>query len=152
MKRVLTEGPLETAVRLLARRDHSEQELQIKLKRSGYSSEIINSVVEQLRMKGYLDDEKIKRQSIEKLIAERHYGSRMIIGKLRLKGLSVSLEELRQCYSIKDEMDTAEKLINKRFDAYNAETCPKIIRFLNNRGFSQDVLSRMAEKSLKHQY
>ena len=151
MKRTLTEGPLETAVRLLARRDHSEQELKSKLKQSGYSSEEISPVIEQLRQKGYLNDEKIKQQLIEKLITEQRYGSRMIIGKLRLKGFSISSEELRKYFSREIEWETAENLISKRFDICDAETCPKIVRFLNNRGFAQEVLSRMADKSLKHQ-
>ncbi len=147
MKKTITTGPLETAVRLLARRDHSEREMINKLKQIGHSSDEISLVIEQLRQKGYIDDAKIKRQTIEKLVSEQHYGLRMLVGKLRLKGLTVSSEEIRQFLSREEEWKTAEKLVDKRFKSWDAENYPKIARFLNNRGFSQEVLSQMAENA-----
>jgi len=51
-------GARDTALALLARRSHTRRELSLKLSRRGFSPPEISSVVEDLVVRGYLDDAK----------------------------------------------------------------------------------------------
>ena len=145
------EGPLATAVRLLARRDHSEWELRSKLKQRGFLPEEVDEALVRVKNEGYIDDERMKTHAIEKLVREQHYGLHVIVGKLRSIGLTVSNTEVRNSFSVEEEWSVAEKMIEKQKVECNKENYPRLARLLNNRGFSQPILSRLTEKCLKHQ-
>jgi regulatory protein len=151
MKMTKNEGPLATAVRLLARRDHSEYELRIKLKQRGFSMTEIDMALERIKIEGYLDDERLKIRLIEKLIREQRAGLHVIIGKLGMMGLSVSTETVREYLSVEAEWELAQNLLEKQRVDFDSENYPRLVRILNNRGFSRPILSRLAEKCLKHQ-
>ena len=152
MKSTNPEGPLATAVRLLARRDHSEFELRAKLKQRGFTAPEIDAAVERVKNEGYLDDERIKLRTIEKLVREQRAGLHSILGKLRLMGLCASAETVREYFSLDAEWELAQQLLEKQKLAFTQENYPRLVRLLNNRGFSRPVLNRLAEKCLKHQY
>lgn len=152
MKTTNNEGPLATAVRLLARRDHSEWELRAKLKQKGYLPAEIDLVLERVKNEGYIDDERVKKHIIEKLVREQHYGLHVIVGKLRTMGLTVATETVREYLSLEDEWAVAQKLLAKHKAVFDKENYPRLSRVLNNRGFSQPILRRLAEECLKHQY
>jgi regulatory protein len=151
MKTGKTEGPLETAVRLLAPRDHTEMELRLKLTRKNFLQHEIDDTIETLRDKGYLNDERVKQRTIEKMLAEKRHGLRRIAGKLREIGLPASGEEIRECCSEDEEWEIALQLLQKHFQTLDAETFPRLARFLVNRGFSSSIMSRLAEECRKHQ-
>jgi regulatory protein len=145
------EGPLATAVRLLARRDHSEWELRSKLKQRGFLPEEVDEALIRVKDEGYINDERMKTHAIEKLVREKHYGLHVIVGKLRSIGLTVSNTEVRSSFSVEEEWTVAEKIIEKQKVECNTESYPRLARLLNNRGFSQPILSRLSEKCLKPQ-
>jgi len=151
MKCKKTEGPLETAVRLLAGRDHTVMELRRKLQRKNYAPDEIEETLEKLREKGYLNDERITECIIEKMVAENRHGVRGITGKLNQMGLQISKEEVREKYSEESEWEIACQLMRKKFQSLDADTFPRIARFLANRGFSSAIISRLAEECRKHQ-
>lgn len=151
MKSGKMEGPLETAVRLLALRDHTVRELRIKLQRRNFPAQEINEAIEILLEKGYLDDEKMKMRSIEKMVMEKRHGVRGITGKLKQMGLAISSEQVREHYTVDNEWEIASQLLQKRFQTIDSDNFPRIARFLSNRGFSSVVLSRLADECRKHQ-
>ncbi len=151
MKTGKMEGPLETAVRLLALRDHTVRELRIKLQRRNFPAQEINEAIEILLEKGYLDDEKMKMRSIEKMVMEKRHGVRGITGKLKQMGLEISSEQVREHYTVDNEWEIASQLLQKRFQTIDSDNFPRIARFLSNRGFSSVVLSRLADECRKHQ-
>ena len=151
MKTAKLEGPLETAVRLLAHRDHTVMELRLKLQQRNFAAQEIGETLEILQEKGYLDDEKIKMRYIEKMVMEKRHGVRGITGKLKQMGLEVSSEQVRERCSEETEWEIAGQLLKKRFQTIDADSFPRIARFLSNRGFSSAVLSRLADESRKHQ-
>ncbi len=108
MKTTKNEGPLATAVRLLARRDHSEYELRVKLKQRGFSMTEIDMALERIKNEHSLDDERLKIHMIEKLIREQRAGLHAIVGKLRLMGLPVSTETVREYLSVETEWELAQ--------------------------------------------
>lgn len=152
MKIKKMEGPLATAVRLLARRDHSEWELRIKLKQRGFSPTEIDDALERVKSEGYIDDERITTRMIDKLVREQRYGLHVIIGKLRTMGLSVSVETVREHLSVEAEWELAQGLVEKQKGRYDQDDYPRLARLLNNRGFSRPILSNLTEKCLKQQY
>ena len=62
MKIKTVAGPLETAVRLLAKRDHTEREVRTKLKQLEFTPVEIDETIGTLREKGYLDDARLRRR------------------------------------------------------------------------------------------
>ncbi|NMC33185.1 MAG: regulatory protein RecX [Veillonellaceae bacterium] len=145
-------GPLETAVRLLARREYSEQELHHKLLQQKFDPDSVADAVVILKEKGYVNDFRLTQRSIERLLSERRLGIRGVIGKLHQLGLSASLAEVRQYFSEDTEWELARQLLEKKFPARTTDTCDKIGRFLANRGFSAAIVSRIVEECRKHQY
>ena len=152
MKSEKTAGPLETAVRFLAGRDLSEQELRRKLRTKGYESAEIDPVIEHLREKGFLNDERLQRHAIEKLVKEKKQGLVGIAAKLRTAGLTVTNQEIRDLFSEEEEWETAQRLLKRSFPEITAENQARVARFLYNRGFSPFILSRLVEECRKHQY
>ena len=147
-----TTGPLETAVRLLARREYAERELRQKLLRQNFDPDSISAAVATLKEKGYLNDTQFMQRTIERLVAEKRCGVRGIIAKLRQMGLTVSNEEVREYCPMEEEWNIASQLVEKKFHARDSELFPRIARFLVNRGFSTETVSRFAEECRKHQY
>jgi regulatory protein len=151
MKFGKTEGPLETAVRLLARRELTEKEIRFKLLRKEISRTEIDEVIETLREKGYINDERVSQRTIEKLVADKKLGARGISEKLRQRGLQVSGEIIRESCSEEDEWSIALALVQKHFSSLDVDTVPRIVRFLGNRGFSSGILRRVVDECRKHQ-
>lgn len=144
-------GPLETAVRLLARRDHTVQELRTKLRRSEFTQEEIDETIINLRDKGYLDDTRLRQRKIEKMVSEKRHGIRGITNKLWQSGLQVSEAEVRKYYSEDMEWDNAVSLLKKRFMTWDGDSYPRLARYISNRGFSSSIMTRLAEECRKHQ-
>ena len=152
MKKNHLEGPLETAVRFLAKRDHTERQLRVKLHRKDFSSEEITETITQLKEKGYINDDVLGERILEKFISEGRYGLHGILAKLRQAGLmNISEAEVREYFSEENELETAQNLLSKNFSIGDDTTLPRQIRFLNNRGFSQAAMSKIARESRKHQ-
>ena len=147
-----TTGPLETAVRLLARREYAERELRQKLLRQNFDPDSISAAVATLKEKGYLNDTQFMQRTIERLVAEKRCGLRGIIAKLRQMGLTVSNEEVREYCPMEEEWNIASQLVEKKFRLLDSDTFPRIARFLVNRGFSTETVSRFADECRKHQY
>ena len=152
MKKNHLEGPLETAVRLLARRDHTERQLREKLRRKDFSSEEITETITQLKDKGYINDDVLGQRMLEKLLMEGRYGLHGILAKLKQNGLmNVSEASVRHHFSEEIELETAQNILEKNFPVRDDTTIPRQMRFLSNRGFSQAVMRKIARESRKHQ-
>ena len=151
MKAGKMEGPLETAVRSLASRDHTETELRLKLLRKDYVGPEVDNAIERLRDMGYLNDERMKQRTIEKMILEKRHGLRGITGKLRQMGFEVSGEQVREYYSEDEEWSIACQLVQKHFQSMDSDVFPRLARFLANRGFSSTVMNRLTEECRKRQ-
>lgn len=76
----------EAALRLLARRRHTEAEIASRLGRKGYGEDEIAGTVAWLREIRYLDDAAIARESAA-LAARRHVGPARVAAKLRARGV-----------------------------------------------------------------
>ncbi len=77
---------LNTALRILTRRDHSKHELSQKLTARGYAGEVIDEVVSKCERFDYINDERTAQVFIRQL-HRKGYGLKRIRFELNRKGL-----------------------------------------------------------------
>lgn len=129
-----------TAIKLLARRDHSTHELSRKLAKRSIPADVIGEVLKDLQRSGYVDDARYARCYAEQRV-NKGYGPQSVRAKLRERGLeeadiSCALEGLQLCWS-----EHAKSVIMQRFDDQIVKSTDRkcesrIARFLLQRGFS----------------
>jgi regulatory protein len=143
---------LNTAVRILLRRDHSEAELSRKLNRRGFDYETVCRVVAECRRLDYLNDERTAGVLIRKL-RRKGFGSKRIRLEFDRKGLKRELIEgiLLKSVSEENERECAERVLQKYRSKFDREKDDlkrrdKIYRFLDARGFPKAVISELIRK------
>ena len=143
---------LNTALRILTRRDHSKQELSQKLQARGYVEETINDVISECERFDYINDERTALVFIRRL-QRKGYGRKRIRFELNLKGLrGQNIQRiLSKHVSDADEHQYAKKIYQKHSKRFNREKDElkrkdKIYRFLYSRGYSQTVISEVVDK------
>jgi regulatory protein len=146
---------MNTAVRILANRDHSKYELKQKLQQRGFASRSINCVMAECERFGYIDDKRTARVYILQL-KRKCFGKRYIrqaLKKKRLSGFAID-KILSDNYPEVDEYEHAGRLLEKKMKALARETdhkkrSDKIYRFLYARGFSPAVISDLIRNLVK---
>ena len=143
---------LNTALRILTKRDHSKHELLEKLKARGYADDIIDRVISECRRLNYINDERTAQVFIRQL-KRKGFGRKRIRFELNLKGLRSQRIQamLSKSISNTDECRCAEKIYQKHARRFDREKDvikrkDKIYRFLYGRGFSKTVISELVNK------
>lgn len=117
-------------------RDHTLQELELKLRRRGFQSEEIEPLCEEFSSKGYVDDRRVAENVLSSAIAAKALGVTKFRHQLRERGLDRDMveEAVDQYQEQVDEatlaMDIAKKL------ALRGRNAPYIQRYLWRQGFS----------------
>jgi len=134
------------ALRLLARREHSRQELSLKLRQRKIEPDIIDTVLDEYENKGWLDDQRFAEVFTRQRM-DMGYGPVRILAELQQRGVHQSPDCLNE---VPDEhwCEIAAKLRERRFGlAPVHDDLPEKVRqarFLARRGFS----SAQVEKAL----
>lgn len=143
---------LNTALRILTRRDHSKRELSQKLKARGYAGEVIDEVISECERLDYINDERTAQVFIRQL-QRKGYGRKRIRFEINLKGLRGKHIQavLSKSISDADECQSAEKIFQKHVRRFDREKDvlkrkDKIYKFLYGRGFSKAVISELISK------
>ena len=138
---------LNSALRILTRRDHSRYELVRKLKLRGYSRQDIDQAVSACEEYDYIDDLRTATVYIRQL-KRKGYGKKRIELELKKKGLRGNrvLGILDESVSEADESEAAQRIVKKNLKRFERERDlkkrrDKIYRFLQARGFSRDVIT-----------
>ena len=146
---------MDSAVRILANRDHSKYELKQKLQKRGFAIQSINSVLAECERFGYIDDKRTARIYILQL-KRKCFGKRYIRNALKKKRLvGAAIEKiLSQNYPGDDEYEHAGRLLEKKNRTFEREAdlrkkSDKIYRFLYSRGFSPGVISDLIRNEVK---
>jgi len=141
-----------TALRLLARRDHSKFELAKKLRQRDFDSEVIEKVFLEFERLNYLNDDRTARVFIEQLF-RRGCGARRILAELKRKGLKGEhiTGLLNEIVPDGRERENAERVLIKNMNRFDREIDrqkrkAKIYRFLCARGFSNEVTTEIMKK------
>ncbi|HJS78653.1 MAG TPA: recombination regulator RecX [Burkholderiales bacterium] len=129
------------ALRLLARREHSRDELARKLSPYAESRQALESVVQELENKKVLSNERFAEVRAHWLA--RKYGAARIRQDLKAKGVE---DDLIQRISTEGELGRAQAILARKYRAPAAtwDERARRARFLQGRGFSSDVIRRLA--------
>lgn len=142
-----SKSALNSALRILTRRDHSRYELVLKLKQRGFSREDIDHAVSACEEYNYIDDLRTAKVYIRQL-KRKGYGKKRIQLELRKKGLRGDrvLSILDESVSETDDSEAAERIVKKNLKRFKRERDlkkrrDKIYRFLQARGFAREVIT-----------
>jgi regulatory protein len=130
------------ALRFLARRDHSREELKRKLAADGDADEI-DRLLDDFERKGWLSESRLADQMVR--AARGRYGTRHVIERLSGKGVQgEALERAAQALQ-SHELESARLVWRKRFGQRPSTLQEKArqARFLAGRGFSAEVIHRL---------
>ncbi len=133
------------ALRLLARREHSRDELARKLSPYAESPEILAGLLRELESRKQLSNERFAEQRAHALA--RKFGPARIRHDLKAKGVE---EHLIDRVSGAGELETARAILERKYRAPAANRAERArrARFLQGRGFSSEVIHRLVLREL----
>ena len=139
---------LDSALRLLARRDHTCWELAFKLRQRGFDPAAVEAAMARCKDLGYLDDARTALTLAGHLVG-RGYGRLRVRQMLAQKGLDGALIEkaLACCGDEEAQLRLARRELEKRTSRFKREADPwrrrqAAYRFLAGRGFPAAVIHR----------
>jgi regulatory protein len=134
---------LQRAVALLARREHSRDELVRKLRRhlqEGEGAADIDAIVDDLQRRDLLSD----RRYAEAIVRTRasRYGNARLAQDLKSRGVTADAAQEALAALAASELQRARALWARRFDALprSLEERSRQTRFLQSRGFAGDTI------------
>jgi regulatory protein len=129
------------ALRLLARREHSRQELARKLTAHAAEGEDVDALLDDLVKRGWLSDARYAEQAIR--AKARRFGPLKVAHELRARGLDAETIAAGFRAAATDGVSSMESVWRSRFHgtAADAREHARQARFLQGRGFAlEDVL------------
>ena len=134
-----------TAMDLLARRDHSHRQLRDKLLKRDFTADEIDDALQGLRRDGLLDEERFAESYIHQRAA-KGFGPLRIRHELKEQGIDGDLvARLMEAYA-DGWVESMQRQRQKRFGLQlpeDARERMKQARFLQNRGFSPESVMRL---------
>ncbi len=136
---------LKYAFNLLNRKDYTEFELVEKLSNKGFSEATIVDVVEYLKKKRFIDDERYVENYIYFRL-KSGYGKFKIVHDLKKKGVDESLiyDKLKDINELESARDVFERKMEILKNKDNATS--KIFQFLQRRGYSYDTINELLNR------
>jgi regulatory protein len=135
------------ALRLLGQREHTRLELERKLARYEEEPGTLAQALDELQAKGYLNEQRAAESLVHRRAGQ--YGATRLRQEMQDKGLARELIT-QTLAGLKDsELTRAREVWRRRFDAA-PQTTPeraKQMRFLQTRGFSMEVITRLFKDS-----
>jgi regulatory protein len=129
------------ALRRLARRDHSEQELRQALGRKGHEEDVVERVVARLRRERALDDRRFAESYSRSRLAHHGLGRQRIRQDLRRRGVARGTAEasLKEALADAPEAPIVDALARRYWSAHTrdepATRLRKLWAYLVRRGF-----------------
>ena len=126
------------ALRLLARREHSREELKRKLAAHAAEGEDVEALLEELVKRGWLSDVRFAEQTIRS--GARRFGPLKLAQHLRAKGVDEETIARGFRAAAADGASSLESIWQSRFHAAPADDRERArqVRFLQGRGFALD--------------
>lgn len=132
------------ALRWLANREHSRQELRAKLLRAADGDDAaaqVDVLLDQLAANGWLNEHRFVESRVS--ARQARFGNRRIESELREHGLTLDAAAAAQLRA--SELARAREVWRKKFGqrARDASGHAKQVRFLSARGFSSEVVHKV---------
>ena len=133
----------ERALRLLARREYSRDELQRRLAPYVEDAEALENLLDDLKRRGWLSEERVVEQVVHARQAK--FGGRRIAHELREKGVAEEL--IDGALAEFDELATARSVWARKFGMVpaDAKERAKQMRFLMSRGFGTETIRKVLQ-------
>lgn len=145
----------ESALRLIKFRPRSEQELRRRLIQKGFAGPTIETLLLELKGKGFVNDEKFSQYLVTGRLLSRPLGKRALLRELSSKGVGDSLaaQAVERAYAGSDELEMAKTAALSRLPRLQGLKKEALQRrlfgFLSRRGFSSEMIYRVT-KELTH--
>jgi regulatory protein len=137
---------MESAMRMLALREHSALELEQKLSRKGHDADVVAQVVDELQRLDLQSDDRFVDSFFRGRLNKGH-GPVRIRHDLIRKGVAETLVESTLTQNAEFWMELAERARGKRFGAAlpvgDSSAWTAQARFLAQRGFPSDLIYRV---------
>lgn len=135
------------ALKALARREHTRQELEAKLQPYAEDPDELETLLDDLEKRGWLSEARFVEQLTT--VRRRRFGAARILNELREKGVSEGALAAAQSRLKDSEIDAARAVWKKKFGSLptTLQERAKQSRFLASRGFSAEVV----RKVLRHE-
>ena len=137
---------LNSALRILARREHSVAELTQKLALRGYASDVVQRVITECLRLNYLDDQRVAQQVLARM-KRKGFGIHRVRSELLKKGLPGAEpgDDPGASMSPAEEQLVARRVAMKKRESLKRDPDSKkrklrLQRFLRSRGFSDSVV------------
>ena len=134
-------------MRLLARREHSRAELARKLAAHAPSAEALGQLLDALTARRQLSDERYAEERARQLA--RKYGAARIRLELISKGVAGETAARLAAASGDADLERARAILARKYrqPATSAAERGRRMRFLQGRGFAQDIIRRLLSSS-----
>ena len=131
------------ALKLLAAREHSRQELERKLAPHEAEPGQLRAVLDELQARGFIDEARVLDSLLHRRAAR--LGAARIRQELQAKGLQPEAVAAAVAQLRGSELDRAREVWRRRFGAPPADAAEraKQARFLAGRGFDGEVVRRV---------
>jgi regulatory protein len=137
----------QQAYRSLGYRNQTAHELRTRLARRGHTAAIIDEVLRQLEVEGYVDDRKFAHDWAQYRLQSKPVGQRRLSWELQRRGIPRALAEevMREVYAACDEVTLAEQAARKRLGArelpHSTRDRQRFVRYLVGLGFEPDTVA-----------
>ena len=141
------------ALRLLKFRPRSEAELRERLGRKGFSAEVVDPLMENLRRARLIDDARFARYYVTQKLGSKPSGRRALLADLKARGIEPGLasQAVEDGTEGVDELETARRLAQARMNRLRGLEPEAVQRrlfgFLSRRGFSADAVYRAVREA-----
>jgi regulatory protein len=150
----LRKRALDGALRLLAARPRSEQEVRERLTRRGLPHDVIVHAIERLREYGYVNDTEFARFWVEARSGANPRGRFVVRRELRQKG--VAQETADEAMESLTETRSARKAARQKVGTLRGLEYPdfrnRLAGYLARRGFGWDVIKPVVNDAWKEQH
>ncbi len=138
-------------LRLLTRRDHSKKEIQDKLSLKGFERSQVSEVIDELSVQNWQNDSRYA-ESYARVRSQKGFGPVRIAFELRQQGIDAEVVDHVLQAVTNDWPSLLESVYFKKFSPetnIDLNERGKRIRFLLQRGFSNDMINVLLKRQFK---
>jgi regulatory protein len=143
-------APIDVALRFLAQRPRSEQEVRRRLRRAGVAEAAEEAVISQLRQHALVDDTAFAEYWVEQRQTFRPRGARLLRAELRQHGVDAGAAETAAETTAASASDDAYRAAQRRARQLGAADerafKTRLAQFLGRRGFDWDTISPVVDR------
>ncbi len=138
-------APIDVALRFLAQRPRSEQEVRRRLQRPGTDDTAIEAVLQQLRRHHLVDHAAFAQYWVEQRQTFKPRGTRLLRAELRQRGIDARAAETAaepaEVSAVDDAYRAAQKRARQLGSADERAFKTRLAQFLARRGFDWETIS-----------